>query len=466
MIKQNKSAFTLAELIVVVIIIAILWTIAFISLQKYWIQSRDAKRLSDIQNIKKSLELFSLNTWKFPEADDAISVSFSWDLLWKQWTIWDVVFRNLSKNLNKKPLDPLFDIEYIYSTTSRWNEYEILTISESDLSSSFLINNETYARDNYKVKINWNYNWLFIISNNYLFPSPSILGAFNEDTNMSESGAINSILINDWPNFPYLNIPQTLTKTWELDLNLSQYNAINIKSSDEDKVFALEAIQETFRGTYLQDEKLYNMLLSKNAYEDKLNFVNWILWWNFIKRNNDTWVCNVDWMTINNWETMFMYSEDIIDDSETYDCQSVSQEVLCEDWSLSWDNTYIYTSCVKWIPTNCISNSSYSYNNHIYNIPGLEHWEYLNDLEDLANWENLENMIYLESWEVSENDWDYIYTLNNISCNDWMFINIQESGEPVLISCDFWFTESWWVCVPWWTVDVISWDHIVCPLCE
>jgi prepilin-type N-terminal cleavage/methylation domain-containing protein len=63
--KQNNSLwFTLVELIVVITILAILWTIAFISLQWYSAQARDSKRLSDIQNIKSSLELFSINTWK------------------------------------------------------------------------------------------------------------------------------------------------------------------------------------------------------------------------------------------------------------------------------------------------------------------------------------------------------------------------------------------------------------------
>ena len=50
--SQNKQAFTLVELIVVITIIAILWTIAFISLQWYSKSSRDSKRISDIQNIK------------------------------------------------------------------------------------------------------------------------------------------------------------------------------------------------------------------------------------------------------------------------------------------------------------------------------------------------------------------------------------------------------------------------------
>ncbi len=130
MISQNKKAFTLVELIVVIIIIAILWTIAFISLQWYSKSARDVRRTTDIQNIKKSLELFILRTGKYPLPDNSGTVSYSWDLLRTQWTIWDTVSTNLSRNLNEKPLDPLTKIEYTYSVTNIQKEYEIMVIYE------------------------------------------------------------------------------------------------------------------------------------------------------------------------------------------------------------------------------------------------------------------------------------------------------------------------------------------------
>jgi len=99
--QTKKQAFTLVELIVVIVIISILWTIAFISLQWYSSSARDSKRLSDIQNIKKSLELFSLNTWKYPEPDDFVTVKYDTQDLWYQWTVGNQVTTNLSRNLNK-----------------------------------------------------------------------------------------------------------------------------------------------------------------------------------------------------------------------------------------------------------------------------------------------------------------------------------------------------------------------------
>jgi len=60
--KNRKKAFTLVELIVVITILTILGTIAFISLQGYSADARDSTRSSDVASMKQSLELFSLNT--------------------------------------------------------------------------------------------------------------------------------------------------------------------------------------------------------------------------------------------------------------------------------------------------------------------------------------------------------------------------------------------------------------------
>lgn len=55
--NNAKKAFTLVELIVVITILAILWTIAFLSLQWYSADSRNSKRTSDISNIRSSMSV-------------------------------------------------------------------------------------------------------------------------------------------------------------------------------------------------------------------------------------------------------------------------------------------------------------------------------------------------------------------------------------------------------------------------
>ena len=54
-ISANKG-FTLVELIVVITILAILWTIAFISFAWYSKNSRDSVRIADMNNIEKIFE--------------------------------------------------------------------------------------------------------------------------------------------------------------------------------------------------------------------------------------------------------------------------------------------------------------------------------------------------------------------------------------------------------------------------
>ncbi len=55
MINIKKQWFTLVELIVVITILAILWSIAFISLQGYSSDARNSKRTSDLSSIQSSL---------------------------------------------------------------------------------------------------------------------------------------------------------------------------------------------------------------------------------------------------------------------------------------------------------------------------------------------------------------------------------------------------------------------------
>lgn len=62
MIKLNKKGFTLIELLVVIAIIALLSTIAIVSLGNARQKARDTKRIADIKQIQTALELDYNNT--------------------------------------------------------------------------------------------------------------------------------------------------------------------------------------------------------------------------------------------------------------------------------------------------------------------------------------------------------------------------------------------------------------------
>jgi hypothetical protein len=114
--------------------------------------------------------------------------------MWTQWTVWDVVTTNLSRNLNIKSTDPLTETEYTYSTINTQTKYELLSSYESDLISfnnlplswifspwqekeaAFLVWKTNAANSNYP-KINWNYNSVFVKTDTYYIPTPSIITA-------------------------------------------------------------------------------------------------------------------------------------------------------------------------------------------------------------------------------------------------------------------------------------------------
>jgi len=52
---EKKTAFTLVELIVTITILAILWTIAFVNVRVYLIQSKNSKVLQDLNSVSSSL---------------------------------------------------------------------------------------------------------------------------------------------------------------------------------------------------------------------------------------------------------------------------------------------------------------------------------------------------------------------------------------------------------------------------
>ena len=67
-----KKGFTLIELLVVIAIIALLSTLSVVALNSARVKSRDARRLSDIKQIRTALEMYFDQNDKYPESDSYI----------------------------------------------------------------------------------------------------------------------------------------------------------------------------------------------------------------------------------------------------------------------------------------------------------------------------------------------------------------------------------------------------------
>ncbi len=66
---MNKRGFTIVELLIVIVVIAILAAISVVAYSGIQTRARDSQRSSDISAIKKALELYKINNNGYPTCD-------------------------------------------------------------------------------------------------------------------------------------------------------------------------------------------------------------------------------------------------------------------------------------------------------------------------------------------------------------------------------------------------------------
>lgn len=124
-----RQGFTLIELLVVVAIIAVLISLILVSLNEVRLKSRDAKRLSDMREIEKALNLYQDNQGNFPIAttavtitsDDAVSLALEGDLV-----------------ISNVPIDPLHSsLTYTYQSDTSGTTFTLSFCLEGDSIPNF-----------------------------------------------------------------------------------------------------------------------------------------------------------------------------------------------------------------------------------------------------------------------------------------------------------------------------------------
>lgn len=145
-----KRAFTLVELIVVITILAILWTISFISLSWYSKEARDAKRAMDTSMLLSKINIEETRWTQLSalvtETEDAYL-----QILWKTGslvkTFWKANFETLKENPKnfKDPSNKELDYPLAYTIWRTWkNAYRFVQIA-------------TILEKENKTVIKWNY---------------------------------------------------------------------------------------------------------------------------------------------------------------------------------------------------------------------------------------------------------------------------------------------------------------------
>ena len=128
--KNNKLGFTLIEILVVVAIIGVLATILTVALGNAREEARDARRVTDINAIQKSLELYFMDHEVYPDGTNLVLGSTNVQCL--DSTGWDTAGGCTSPYIGRIPTDPIpggFD----YTYTSTGSSYQIDFVLEDGI---------------------------------------------------------------------------------------------------------------------------------------------------------------------------------------------------------------------------------------------------------------------------------------------------------------------------------------------
>ena len=115
---KNKKAFTLVEMMVVVVIISILATIWFLRLGNYSSEANVAKRASDKKNIEQVLEIYKSKEWDYPEFEEENGEKIFWTWTWEK----------VKNRLPVMPVDPITKKPYKIAFLPSWKYGKIAMV--------------------------------------------------------------------------------------------------------------------------------------------------------------------------------------------------------------------------------------------------------------------------------------------------------------------------------------------------
>jgi len=453
---KRKLAFTLVELIVVITILAILWTISYISLQLYSKDARNSIRTSDIRSMEKVFSLYQLRKLNFPTPTNPEGVTYLWSQVWTQWTFWEETRSSIWwRNISNVPLDPLTWSEYAYSVLNTWNEYEIATVFEGNLANNLNLIDKSYAAWKlWSTYIKWNYNWqiakVSTWSIEYVLALPSIIKWQTTSTDILDI-INNKKLTFNWSNNLPLSYSWTTnfedkTISWDIvkanNLVVFEWNLNNLVGSSnlsERKTF-LENLQQAYTGTLVSDigsiESIMRLdITDANATENlALTLVNNNLW--VAITSSSDWgstpppiTSSSDWGStpppITDWRSV---------DSN---CDIADVTVWTQTWA--WCNSTLWTwieytwnwACFDYLSNDIWWTTCYWYNtkeityNSIYGINNiwwkLYTWTSLDTDSDNDIDSNDTNKVCWTWYHVpTDSEWTTLEnTLNGSSCRTW-----------------------------------------------
>lgn len=155
---RKLSGFTLVELIVVITILVILGTIAFLSFQGYSASARDSGRIENLGNLQKGLSLFQIKSGTYPIPENYVSITASGVTVGYQGFAKDQVagIAGISKGGTVDPVDSTMYTTYSVNTNRTKMELMSFLEDKSNVISfapiSFAAGASDYSKRNPLVK--------------------------------------------------------------------------------------------------------------------------------------------------------------------------------------------------------------------------------------------------------------------------------------------------------------------------
>lgn len=131
--KNKKKAFTIAELVVIIVILWILTTLWFVSFSGYSSWVRDSNRISQITWISNNLNIYKIKNL-LPLPDQHILLEVNGEDIWYQWYAWKDLLEKI--DYKKWGFDPKDDKYYTYYLTKDKTNFQLLAFLSKDKSIS------------------------------------------------------------------------------------------------------------------------------------------------------------------------------------------------------------------------------------------------------------------------------------------------------------------------------------------
>lgn len=207
--SQAFRGFTLVELIIVITILIILGTIAFVSLQGHTSKARDGARVADVWSIKTTLEIFYTKNGSYPLPSDPLkTVTYSGAIAFYEGTFGESVLRQV-QTLNKQPKDPLYkDTDYTYSIINNKNQYQVGYVMENPTAYYPLPMIETaFADGSVTPQIEGTYSGSILVSTggtDLTYESPTIVTSYSSSGTFDAASLSGTFVTDGWTeNIPF-----------------------------------------------------------------------------------------------------------------------------------------------------------------------------------------------------------------------------------------------------------------------